>query len=297
MAFTIQAIQLIRSRLAEYAVLVKLRLTLLVVFSSVLGYFLGAEVVQASILFLVIIGGLFVTFAANSMNQVLEKDYDRLMTRTQNRPLVTGTISVPEAVLFSGISCVIGVVALAAINMWAALFGMISFLLYAFVYTPLKRIHPIAVLVGAIPGAMPVVIGWVSGSGMLAQEGLLLFSLQFFWQFPHFWAIAWLGHEDYSRAGFRMLPEASGSPTRETARQSLIYASMLTILPILFFAFGFTSWIGLGVLFILGVHYTRAGYTFYQSLDDGSARKLLYSSFLYLPMALIGLFVDQWLLG
>jgi protoheme IX farnesyltransferase len=204
---------------------------------------------------------------------------------------------VPEAVLFSGISCVIGVVSLAAINMWAALFGMISFLLYAFVYTPLKRIHPIAVLVGAIPGAMPVFIGWVSGSGMLAQEGLLLFSLQFFWQFPHFWAIAWLGHEDYSRAGFRMLPEASGSPTRETARQSLIYASMLTILPILFYVFGFTSWLGLGILLLLGAHYTRAGYSFYRSLDDGSARRLLYASFLYLPMALIGLFVDQWLLG
>ncbi len=297
MAFTIQAIQLIRSRLAEYAVLVKMRLTLLVVFSSVFGYFLGAEVIQGSVLFLVIIGGLFITFAANSMNQVLEKDYDRLMTRTQNRPLVTGTISVPEAVLFSGISCVIGVVALAAINFWAALFGMISFLLYAFVYTPLKRIHPIAVLVGAIPGAMPVFIGWVSGSGMLAQAGLMLFSLQFFWQFPHFWAIAWLGHEDYSRAGFKMLPEASETPTRETARQSLIYASMLTILPMLFFAFGFTGWIGLSVLFLLGAHYTRAGYAFYRALDDGSARRLLYSSFLYLPVALIGLFADQWILG
>ncbi|MCF8237673.1 MAG: heme o synthase [Saprospiraceae bacterium] len=297
MAFTIQAIQLIRTRLAEYAVLVKLRLTLLVVFSSVFGYFLGADVIQGSILLLVVVGGLFVTFAANSMNQVLEKDYDRLMKRTQNRPLVTGTISVSEAVLFSGISCVIGVVSLAAINMWAALFGMISFLLYAFVYTPLKRIHPIAVLVGAIPGAMPVFIGWVSGSGMLAQEGLLLFSLQFFWQFPHFWAIAWLGHEDYSRAGFKMLPEASGLPTRETARQSLIYASMLTILPILFYVFGFTSWLGLGILLLLGAYYTRAGYSFYRLLDDGSARRLLYASFLYLPMALIGLFVDQWLLG
>lgn len=297
MTFTIQAIQLIRSRLAEYAVLVKLRLTLLVVFSSVFGYLLGAEVVQASVFFLVIIGGLFVTFAANSMNQVLEKDYDRLMTRTQNRPLVTGAISVPEAVLFSGLSCLIGVVALAAINMWAALFGMISFLLYAFVYTPLKRIHPIAVLVGAIPGAMPVFIGWVSGTGYLAQEGLFLFSLQFFWQFPHFWAIAWLGHEDYSRAGFRMLPEPSGSPTRETARQSLLYASMLVLLPLLYFGFGYTGWIGLTILLLLGIHYTRAGYRFFQSLDDGSARRLLYASFLYLPLALIGLFVDQWLLG
>ncbi len=297
MTFTIQAIQLLRSTLAEYAVLVKLRLTLLVVFSSVFGYLLGADVMQGSVLLLVITGGLFVTFAANSMNQVLEKDYDRLMTRTQNRPLVTGTISVPAAVLFSGLSCLVGVVALAAINMWAALLGMISFLLYAFVYTPLKRIHPVAVLVGAIPGAMPVVIGWVSGSGILAQEGLLLFSLQFFWQFPHFWAIAWLGHEDYSRAGFRMLPEPTGSPTRETAKQSLIYASMLILLPFLFFGFGNTGWLGLAMLLLLGIHYTRAGFAFYQKLDDGSARRLLYASFLYLPLALIALFVDQWIIG
>ena len=297
MEFTLQAVHLIRARLADYAVLVKFRLTLLVVFSSVFGYLLGAEAIQGSVLLLVVVGGLFVTFAANSMNQVLEKEYDRLMVRTQNRPLVTSKISVPEAVLFSGLSCLIGITALAAINAWAALFGMISFLLYAFVYTPLKRIHPIAVLVGAIPGAMPVFIGWVSGTGYLAQEGLLLFSLQFFWQFPHFWAIAWLGHDDYSRAGFKMLPESSGQPTRETARQSLIYASMLVLLPVMMFAFGHTGWIGLIILVLLGLHYTRAGYLFYRGLDDGYARRLLYASFLYLPIALIGLFVDQWILG
>jgi heme o synthase len=285
-----------QARIADYTVLVKMRLSLLVVFSSFMGYLLAAAPFLPIVALLVVAGGLLVTFAANAMNQVLEKEYDRLMRRTMSRPLVTGRLSVSSAVLFAGLTLVAGTLILATINVWAAFFGMLSFVLYAFVYTPLKRIHPIAVLVGAIPGAMPVFIGWVSGAGTLGHEGLLLFSLQFFWQFPHFWAIAWLGHEDYNQAGFRLLPEANGQPGSQTAFQSLLYAACLLVLPLMHFSYGFTGWLGLSLLMLAGGHYTRAGYRFYLRRDEASARKLLYASFLYLPIALLALYLDKLLL-
>lgn len=280
-----------RAVLVDYAVLVKMRLSIFVVFSSFIGYLLGADSFSPYVAGAVLVGGLLITFAANSMNQVLEKDFDRLMERTRLRPVVTGRILVSEAVLFSGLSCLAGTLALATINMWAALLGMLSFVLYAFVYTPLKRIHPIAVLVGAIPGAMPVLIGWTAGAGIPSQEGFLLFSLQFFWQFPHFWAIAWLGHKDYHQAGFRLLPERGGVPSRQTAIQSLVYAACLLVLPALFFFGGFTGIIGLVLLMALGAHYTWKAWLLVRKLDDFSARQLLFASFLYLPVALLSLWL------
>lgn len=292
-SITSTPVHALRARLADYAVLVKLRLSFLVVFSSFIGYLLGTSSFSLFVALMVVSGGLLITFAANSMNQVLEKDFDKLMKRTQSRPLVTGRLTVSEAVLFSGLSCLTGTVLLATVNIWAAFFGMVSFLLYAFVYTPLKRIHPIAVLVGAIPGAMPVIIGWVSGSGTLGQEGLLLFTLQFFWQFPHFWAIAWLGHEDYRLAGFRLLPERDGVPTHRTAQQSLLYASCLIVLPILHMVYGFTGWVGLSILIVAGLHYTWKAFQFYQALNDRTARGLLFASFFYLPIALLALYLDK----
>lgn len=287
----------IRSVLMDYAVLVKMRLSILVVFSSFIGYLLGADDFSLYVASAVVVGGLLITFAANSMNQVLEKDFDRLMERTRLRPVVTGRILVSEAVLFSGLACLAGTLALASVNMWAALFGMISFMLYAFVYTPLKRIHPIAVLVGAIPGAMPAFIGWIAGSGAPGQEGLLLFSLQFFWQFPHFWAIAWLGHEDYHRAGFRLLPESGGVPSRQTAIQSLLYAVCLLVLPFLFFTGGFTGIVGLVLLLLLGFHYSWKAYMLVKRLDNSAARQLLFASFLYLPVALLVLWIENLLMS
>ena len=290
---TVNFSSVLRSVLVDYGVLVKMRLSILVVFSSFIGYLLGTESFSLHIASAVIVGGLLITFAANSMNQVLEKDFDRLMERTRLRPVVTGRILVPEAVLFSGLSCLAGTLALATVNMWAALFGMLSFVLYAFVYTPLKRIHPIAVLVGAIPGAMPAFIGWISGAGSLGPEGLLLFSLQFFWQFPHFWAIAWLGHKDYYKAGFRLLPEHGGIPSRQTAIQSMIYAACLLVLPFLFFYGGYTGVAGLLLLLALGLHYTWKAWVLVKRLDDVSARQLLFASFLYLPAALLSLWIEN----
>lgn len=280
---------------SAFSALVKMRLTLFVVFSSFMGYVLGATHFTPAIASLVLAGGLLVTFAANAMNQVLEKDFDRLMERTARRPLVTGRFTVSQVVLFAGISCLAGVFLLAAINVWAALLGMVSFILYAFVYTPLKRIHPIAVLVGAIPGAMPVFIGWVSGSGSLTHEGLFVFSLQFFWQFPHFWAIAWLGFEDYRRAGFRMLPEADGIPGRHTARQSTLYAGMLIVLPLMQYAYGFIGGAGMALLILAALHYTWCGWKLLQQQNRASARSLLFASFVYLPVALSALYLDKWL--
>lgn len=293
----ISPITAMTARIADYAVLVKTRLSLLVVFSSFMGYLLAPGPFSPVIALMVVSGGLLVTFAANAINQVLEKDYDRLMRRTMNRPLVTGRLTTSSAVLFAGLSLVAGTLVLSAIHVWASFFGMLSFVLYAFVYTPLKRIHPIAVLVGAIPGAMPVFIGWTAGAGELGHEGMLLFSIQFFWQFPHFWAIAWLGHEDYRKAGFRLLPEPGEQPGRATATQSLLYAACLLVLPLMHFGYGFTGWIGLSVLMIVGAHYTYKAYQLVQFQDDVSARGLMFASFLYLPVVLIALFLDKWLMA
>ena len=156
------------------------------------------------------VGGFLVTGAANALNQVLEKDYDKLMKRTANRPLAAERMTTSTAVLMAGLMCLLGTFCLSAFNAWAGLLGMLSMVLYAFVYTPMKRFSPLAVVVGAIPGALPLMIGCVAVEGYLSGLAIALFAIQFFWQFPHFFAIAWVGDEDYKRAGFNLLPNKKG---------------------------------------------------------------------------------------
>ena len=279
------------SKLTDFGMLFKFRLTMLVVFSSVMSYFIAASSASLIEILMLIVGGSLITFAANTLNQVLEKDYDILMRRTANRPLPQGRMSVSAAVLIAGFLSLIGITALCFINVWAGLLGTISLILYAFIYTPLKRISSISVLIGAIPGALPMSIGCIVAEGSITPLAIGLFAVQFFWQFPHFWAIAFLSHEDYSNAGYKMMPSKSGLPDAELGYQSFIYSLFLYPVFISMWYLGYTSLSGLFLLTILTIIYSYLSFVLYKNVDTKSAKNLMFSSFAYLPLALFILLI------
>ncbi len=285
---------LLKSKLSDYQLLTKLRLTGLVVFSACIAFAMGIKG-QFDIVGLLwlCLAGFFVTGAANALNQVLEKDYDRLMARTADRPLATGRMEPQEAVLAAGIMSVLGILIFALVfNPIAAILSSLSLILYAFVYTPMKRVSPVSVWIGAIPGALPMMIGWVAATGELNVQAWVLFSIQFFWQFPHFWAIGWLGYDDYQKAGFKMLPSVEGRD-RQTALQCILYALMLIPVAFLPWWFGMTGVLAVGITLVVTAIYCWYAFMLYRNLDNASARKLLFSSFLYLPVTLIALLIDK----
>ncbi|MCB0375211.1 MAG: heme o synthase, partial [Sinomicrobium sp.] len=194
----------------DFTQITKAKLSLSVVFSSVAGYVLAAETIQLSTLILLLFGGYFMVGASNAYNQIIERDSDALMKRTRNRPLPAGRMSVSTAFTIALLFTVLGIAMLYMVNPRTAMFGAVSIFLYTSVYTPLKPKTPLAIFVGAIPGAIPFMLGWVAATGRFGIEAGTLFMIQFFWQFPHFWAIAWLARDDYARAGFDLLPDASG---------------------------------------------------------------------------------------
>ena len=279
------------SKLTDLGLLFKFRLTMLVVFSSVMSYFIAVSSVSSVQILMLILGGSFITFAANTLNQVLEKDYDSLMKRTANRPLPQGRMSVSAAVLLAGFLSLFGITALCFANVWAGLLGTVSLILYAFIYTPLKRISSISVLIGAIPGALPMSIGCVIAEGTITPLAIALFAVQFFWQFPHFWAIAFLSHQDYSKAGYKMMPSKSGLPDAELGYQSFIYS--LFLYPVFFamWYLNYTSFAGLIVLFILTFGYSYLSWVLFKKVDESSAKNLMFSSFAYLPIVLFVLLI------
>jgi protoheme IX farnesyltransferase len=208
----------------DFGLLVKFKLTLLVLFSAVMSYaIVSGGSVKLTEMFLLAVGGFLITGAANALNQVLERDFDRLMTRTANRPVATGRISVPTAVMLAGLMAMLGISMLTVISVLAGFLGTLSFISYAFVYTPLKRSTPLAVAVGAIPGALPLIIGCVAHEQFISPMAWMLFGLQFFWQFPHFWAVAWVADEDYKRAGFYLLPSKNGEKDSMTGMLSMVF--------------------------------------------------------------------------
>ena len=278
-------------RLADLGALFKFRLTMLVVFSSVMAYFIGAQSFNPIAILLLVLGGSFVTFAANTLNQVLEKDFDKLMKRTENRPLPQGRMTTSGAVMLAGFLSLIGIGLLCLANVWAGLLGTASLILYAFIYTPFKRISSISVLIGAIPGALPMSIGCVVAEGAITPLAIALFAIQFFWQFPHFWAIAFLSHEDYSNAGYKMMPSKSGLPDAEIGFQSFIYSLFLYPVYGALFALGYQSLLGTLLMTILSIAYSVYAWQLYKKVDNGSAKKLMFSSFAYLPLALFILFI------
>jgi len=282
-------------KLQDYALLIKLRLNLVVVFSAAMGYILVAG---GSFLWpvftLLVVGGFLVTSAANTFNQVLEKDYDRLMLRTMNRPLASNRMSVSEAVLFGGFSSVIGILMLALINPLTAMLGAISLLSYSFIYTPLKRVGSIAVYVGALPGALPLLIGCAAVNGTITMLGFLLFLIQFVWQFPHFWSIAWLSHEDYSKAGFKLLPSKAKEPRNNySATFTLVGSVSLLIVSLIPWSIGLSGSLTALFIAICGLAMVKWSVDLLNRLDKASARYIMFGSFLYLPLVLLAFWIER----
>lgn len=281
--------------LIDFTQLVKLRLSLTVVFSALmsywislpLGYSLGYK------LFSFLLGGFLITGAANILNEVLEKNYDALMSRTSNRPLPSGRMTESTAILIAGLMSVFGLIFLASLNLWSALLGAISLLLYSFVYTPLKRVSSVAVFVGAIPGALPVLIGTVSAQGSLTTLGLCLFSIQFFWQFPHFWSISWLGHQDYIKAGFKITPSLGVNPTKKTGFQAFIYSLFLIPVFLLCQYFKIGGDFSLLIFLIFSLVYILLSYQLFSSNNKKAALTLLFFSFFYIPVILGVFLIDK----
>jgi protoheme IX farnesyltransferase len=282
----------------DMAALVKLRLSSIVVFSAGIGYLLATASGAAEGVFSyaglawLMLGGLLVTGAANALNEIIERDTDAKMERTSNRPLPTGRMGVGTALIAAGTFGIVGVAILWSVfNPTAALLGALALLSYAFIYTPMKRMGSFAVFVGAIPGAIPPAIGWTAATGNLGTGALILFAIQFFWQFPHFWAIAWMAKDDYAKAGFDLLPDASGR-SRRSALHILAYTVVLIPLGMLPYWAGMSGLIGAGVAVLCGSLFTLQALRLLQRCELKDARALLFGSFAYLPIVFAALVLD-----
>ncbi len=282
------------AKLKDYSLLLKPNLSFMVVFSSVIGYLLAPNVSfewdKVIILFL---GGILVTGGANTINQILEKEGDALMKRTMVRPLPDGRMSTTEAWIIAAVAGFSGALLLAyEFNPLAGILSFISLLLYGFAYTPMKRVHPVAVLIGAFPGAFPPLLGWVAATGSIGIGGWVLFLLQFFWQFPHYWAIGWVGYDEYKKAGISMLPSQERS-SKFTALQCMFYSIILIPMAIVPRLIGMTGNIGMWVCIACGIMYFAASVAFYINNDHKSARRVMFASFIYLPVVLLALVFDK----
>lgn len=273
--------------------LLKFRLSFLVAFSCAFGYVLASDQVNWTTLAMLFLGGFLLSAASVIINQIIEKELDKLMIRTMNRPLPTARVSVQEAVTFCVLCFIAGVsILLVYTNILTTLLSIISLILYGFVYTPLKRVGPIAVFVGAIPGALPPLLGWTASTGVISYEALIIFGIQFIWQFPHFWAIAWVADDDYKKAGFKLLPYG-GQKDLGTAIQIMIYTMCLIPLGMLPATFGITGMNSAIVATACGVLFFAQTFSLMRSGDRKSALKIMFGSFLYLPIVQIAYLLDK----
>jgi protoheme IX farnesyltransferase len=288
---------LVTTLISDLKQLTKVGLSISVVFSSIAGYLLGAETVDYNTLFLLAVGGYFMVGASNAFNQIIEKEADAVMKRTQNRPLPTGRMSSTMALIIAVLLTVAGLSILYSINQKTALFGAISIFLYTSVYTPLKPVTPLAVFVGAIPGAIPFMLGWVAATNNFGIEPGFLFMIQFFWQFPHFWSIGWLQDEEYKKVGFKMLPMLEKN---KAAVKQIIFYTVIMILvsvaPVLrltgdFYILPATA----VVIAILGFVMMFHAIELYKSEANKDARKLMLSSVLYITLVQVIYVVDKFL--
>ncbi|GJM33187.1 MAG: protoheme IX farnesyltransferase [Saprospiraceae bacterium] len=281
-------------KVKDYQMLVKFRLTATVVFSSVIAFLIASEgAINWVAVVILAAGGFLVTGAANTLNQVLEKDFDKLMKRTADRPLAAGRMKDSEAVLAAGLMSLAGILLLALFNPWTAFFGMVALLSYAFLYTPMKRISPIAVIIGAVPGALPTLIGCAAAEGTLTLLALSLFTLQFLWQFPHFWSIGWLGFEDYQKAGYKIVPTLNGKQDPSIGLQSLLYALFLVPVAFLPWYLGVSGIVSAVLVALLGLVYAGFSWNFYKKSNRKSALLLMFFSFFYIPISLIAFLADK----
>ena len=289
------------SKVKDYFQLIKFTLSFMVVFSFVVSFLIAPSedhfsrqtIISVLLLF---VAGLCITGSANAINQAMEKDTDALMKRTAGRPVASGRMSAAEAYTFAFITGAVGVGMMwYFFNGTSALLGLASLFIYGFIYTPLKKVNSIAVLVGAIPGALPCLIGWVAafGDGEITWTGgWILLGIQFLWQFPHFWAIAWIAHEDYSAAGFKLLPSDKG-PTKFTAVQTVMYSVMMIPMGMLAYSFNISGMISMWIVLACNLWMVYAAIMLFIRMDKASARKVMFSSYFYLMIVFLSLWADK----
>ena len=293
-AVVVKPIELFSIKVKDYVQLVKLRLSLTVVFSSVMAYLIGVNgAINWLSVFILGLGGFLVTGAANTFNQILEREFDAKMKRTANRPLASTRMQLSEAVIAAGLMTLAGITLLALFNPWTAFFGMLSLVIYAFLYTPLKRVSQVAIPVGAVPGALPTLIGVVAAEGMISGLGLALFLIQFLWQFPHFWSIGWLGYQDYKNAGYQFIPEKDGKQDPAIGMQAFVYALLLIPAAVLPYYLGATGIVSCILLIVMSLVYAVFAFNFYKKQDRKAALGLMFFSFTYIPLGLVVLFLDK----
>lgn len=285
------------SVIQDFKEITKMRLALSVVFSSVAGYLLAVDTFSLNTLVLLALGGYFMVGASNAFNQIIERDLDALMERTKNRPIPAGRMSVHAAFGIATLLTILGITTLYIINPTTAMFGAISIFLYVSVYTPLKTKTPLAVFVGAFPGAIPFMLGWVAATNTFGIEPGTLFMIQFFWQFPHFWAIGWFLYDDYEKGGFFMLP--TGKRDKGTAVQVVIY-TLWTIITSLIPAFGVTgslyvSPISAFLILVLGAVLLRYALRLYKGKDAKAAKQLMLMSVVYITSLQLIYVVDKFM--
>lgn len=285
----------IAGKLSDYRLLIKFSLSFMVAFSSVISYLLAPKVVAYdwSMIILLFTGGLLVTGSANAVNEIAEKDTDALMKRTANRPLASGRMSTTEAWTAATVMLLAGMFILwNYFNLLSAIIALVSWFVYAFMYTPLKKVSSISVLVGAIPGALPCLIGWAAGNDDISMGGWILFAIQFFWQFPHFWAIAWVAHKDYTNAGFKLMPSVEG-PTKYSAIQSVIYSLVLVPVGMIPYWFGMSGIVGFWIVLAANLFMVWQCVRLFREMERKAARRVMFSSYFYLPIVLLALLADK----
>ncbi len=286
------------AKLSAVLELTKARLNLSVVYSALAGYFLGVETISGLTIFYLCLGGYLVVGAANGFNQIIERDRDILMDRTKNRPLPTGRLTSLEAMIACTLMAFLGMWMLLSINMVTAGFGAFALFMYVLVYTPLKAKGSIAVFIGALPGAIPALLGWVAATNDFDIEPGILFALQFLWQFTHFWAIGWVADDDYKKAGYSLLP--SGKRDRGTSFQILIYTIFIIPVSILPY-FAFTGAFGIGtisliLIILMGLFLLRKAWILFKTEEVKDARKLMLASIIYLPVVQLIYVLDKFIL-
>lgn len=284
----------------DFVEITKARLSISVVISTIAGYLLGfseEQPFQWSVLFLLVLGGYCMVGASNVFNQIIETDLDAIMDRTKNRPLPSGRMTKKSAFILGIILTVLGLIILYSVNPKTAMFGAISIFMYVSLYTPLKTVTPLSVFVGAFPGAIPFMLGWVAATGQFGIEAGTLFIIQFFWQFPHFWAIGWFLFDDYKKAGFFMLP--TGKKDKKTALQTILYTIWMIIASVIP-AFGFTgrlflTKISTGIVVVLGLWMLFYAFKLHKEMDAKAARKLMIVSVSYISLLQIVYVLDKFL--
>ncbi|MCW3091094.1 MAG: heme synthase, protoheme farnesyltransferase [Ferruginibacter sp.] len=280
----------------DYFQLIKFTLSFLVVFSTVVSYLIATDYRNPLDVLLLFLAGMLITGSANAINQIAEKDTDALMKRTAGRPVASGRMTVAHATSFAVITGLAGLlIMLLKFNWQSSLIGLVSLFIYGFIYTPLKKVNSVAVLVGGFPGALPCLIGWVAAyydSPIEWTGGWILFAIQFIWQFPHFWAIAWVAHQDYSKAGFKLLPSDKG-PTKFTAMQTIMYSTLMLPIGVLPYYYNISGIVSLWILMVCNIAMVFLSVRLYKRMDVASARRVMFSSYFYLAIVFIALLADK----